>query len=337
MKILFITQLSEQFLQKSKLINDIVSDMTLHGLKEVYSNEVVDYPGAWYMYKDEVKKRSNAPNLWKSGFTYYDTFKEYDSIDRSDIQNKIKKNYFEYIIYGSITRSNKFFDDAINSKSKIILIDGEDNTNLDLNKNKKILFFKRELLTKGENVFPLNISIPKSKIIKNLNLKPKNLLAPLIPYRPKTYIYKNEKDYYNMWQNSLFGISHAYGKWWETVRYYEMLMNGCVPLALNLEKCPKDTLTQLPKKELIEIFNKYSWILNKYFPTKIYKYKFLTLNKFLLFFKDIFKKRYDSENFINEFPEINDIRNNLLDHTRKFLTTEFTAKYIINSAKNFYS
>ena len=54
MKILFITQLSEQFLQKSKIINDIVSDMTLHGLKEVYSNDVVDYAGAWYIYKDEV-------------------------------------------------------------------------------------------------------------------------------------------------------------------------------------------------------------------------------------------------------------------------------------------
>ena len=116
-----------------------------------------------------------------------------------------------------------------------------------------------------------------------------------------------------------------------------MLMNGCIPLVLNLKECPVDTLTQLPKKKLIDIFDKYSWILNKYFPTKIYKKKFLTFNKFLLFFKDIFKKKYNSKNFINEFPEINDIRNNLLDHTRKFLTTEFTAKYIINTAKNFYS
>ena len=33
---------------------------------------------------------------------------------------------------------------------------------------------------------------------------------------------------------------------------------------------------------------------------------------------------------------INDVRNDLLDHTRKFLTTEFTAKYIINTANKFY-
>ena len=50
----------------------------------------------------------------------------------------------------------------------------------------------------------------------------------------------------------------------------------------------------------------------------------------------MFKKKYDSENFISEFPEINDVRNDLLDHTRKFLTTEFTAKYIINTANKFY-
>ena len=136
---------------------------------------------------------------------------------------------------------------------KIILIDGEDNTNLDLNKNKKIIFFKRELLKKDGNVFPLNVTIPKKKIINNLNLKPKNLLAPLIPYRYKTYIYKKETDYYDMWQNSLFGVSHAYNNWFESVRYYEMLMNGCIPLILNLKKCPVDTLTQLPKKELFVV------------------------------------------------------------------------------------
>ena len=141
MKILFITQLSKQFLQNSNIINDIVSDMILHGLKEVYGNDVIDYPGAWYMYNDEGKKRSiNNKKLWGNGFTYYDSFENYESIDRSDIQNKVKKNYFDYIVYGSFSRSNKFFEDSLNSKSKIILIDGEDNTNLDLNKNKKIIF-----------------------------------------------------------------------------------------------------------------------------------------------------------------------------------------------------
>lgn len=338
MKILFITQLSEKFQKNSTLVNDIVSDMILHGFKEVYGNDVIDFPGAWYMYTDEQKKRSlGSKKLWGNGFNYYDSYNNYNTFDRTDIQKKIRNNYFEYIVYGAYPRSNFFYEDSMNSKSKVILIDGEDNTSLHLNKNKKVIFFKRELIKKEENIFPLNVCIPKKKIIENLNLKPKNLLAPLIPYRYQTYIYKKEFEYYEMWQDSLFGISHAYGAWWESVRYYEMLMNGCIPLILNLKNCPEDTLTLLPKKELINIFDRYSWILNKYFPTKIYKKKFLSFEKFLLFFKYFFKKKYNSETFISEFPEINDIRRDLVEHTRKYLTTEFSAKYIINTAEKFYS
>ena len=337
MKILFITHLSEQFLKSANFVNDTVSDMLLHGLKETFGNDVIDFPGAWYMYADEIKRKPlGEKKLWGNGFNYYDSYSNYNAIDRSDIQNKIKKNYFEFIIYGAFPRSNLFFEEALNSNSKIILIDGEDNTLLHHNKNKNIIFFKRELTKKDENVFPINCCIPKKKICKNLNLEPKNLLSPLIPYRYETYIYNKEIEYFRMWQESLFGISHAYGAWWETVRYYEMLMNGCIPLILNLNKCPQDTLTLLPKKELIKTFDKYSWILNKYFPPSIYKKKYLSLKKFLLFFKDILKRKYDSKTFINQYPEINDIRNVLLEHTRNYLTTEYTAKYIINTANKFY-
>ena len=40
MKILFITHLSEQFLKNANFVNDIVSDMLLHGLKETFGNDV---------------------------------------------------------------------------------------------------------------------------------------------------------------------------------------------------------------------------------------------------------------------------------------------------------
>ena len=88
-----------------------------------------------------------------------------------------------------------------------------------------------------KNIFPINFSVPSSKILNKINENPKNLLAPLIPHRYNTYIYKEESDYYNMWQNSIFGIAHPppWGNWWESVKYYEMLMNGCVPLFLNLK------------------------------------------------------------------------------------------------------
>ena len=341
MKILFITHLKEKNIDETKKeytpINDIVCDSTLHGLREIFNEDVIDYPGSWYMYKDEVAKRAfDHSRLWGNGFTYYDTLKEYASIDRTDRKKKIKNNFFQYIIYGSFTRSKLFFEDSLNSKSKIILIDGEDNTDLSNNKNNEIIYFKRELINKKKNIFPINITIPKKKIISQINKSPKNLLAPLIPHRYKTYIYNKENDYYKMWQNSLFGITYVYGGWWEAVRYYEMLMNGCVPLILNLNKCPELTLTKLPKKELIDIFENYSWILNKYNPLKIYKKKFLDIDKFLQYLIYLPKKNYTSETFIKEFPEINDIRLNLLNHTKNYLTTEHNAKYIIETTDKFY-
>jgi len=334
MKILFITQLKNN----GKIFNDIISDSLLLGLREVYKKDVIDFPGAWYMYQDEVTKRNlDITKLWGSGFTYYNNLDNFNSIDRSDIINKIKNNYFEFIIYGSFTRSNLYFNEALKSKSKIILIDGEDHTDTSLNINKKIIYFKRELIKEESNLFPINVTIPKNKIISQINKTPKNLLAPLIPHRYKTYIYKKEQDYYNMWNDSLFGISYVHGGWWEAVRYYEMLMNGCVPLILNIKNCPNLTLTKLPKSELIEVFDRYSWILNQYNPLRIYKKKFLSFEKFILFLKYISKKKYNSQTFLTEFPEINEIRERLLEHTKKNLTTEHIAKYVIQSATKFYS
>ena len=333
MKILLITHLEKETSQ----INDYMTDIILHGLRKVYGADVIEFPGVWYMYKDEVKKRNfDYAKLWGNGFTFYDSLTSYNSIDRNDIESKIKNNYFDYIIYTSITKSKLYLDLSINSKSKLILIDGEDNTILNENKNSNILYLKRELKDDFKNVYPINLSIPKEKIINNLNSQPTNLLAPLIPHKYKTYIYKNESDYYNMWQESLFGISYVYGGWWEALRYYEMLMNGCIPLIMRLKDCPEKTLTQIPKEKLLYILNNYSWILNQYFPGKIYKKKFLSLDKFTSYFMQLFKKNYNSKSFIEEFPEINNIRNELMIHTKKYLTTEFTANYVINVAEKFY-
>ena len=42
MKILFITQLKDN----GKIFNDIISDSLLLGLRDVYEDDVIDYPGA---------------------------------------------------------------------------------------------------------------------------------------------------------------------------------------------------------------------------------------------------------------------------------------------------
>ena len=335
MKILFITHLS----QKTTSINDIIHDSVLHGLREIYGNNVIDYPGAWYMYEEEVKKKNfDIKSLWGSGFTYYNLLSNYDQIDRTDIKSRILNNYFDIIIFGSIRRSSRFFEEATNSKSKIIFIDGEDNITIDNKILNKGVYFKRELISnEHDNVYPINCCIPKNKIIHKINTRPEHVLAPLIPHRYSTYIYSKEQDYYKMWQDSIFGLSYVHGGWWEAVRYYEMLMNGCIPLILNIDKCPEKTLTKLPKKLLFDIFNQYSWILNKYFPPFIYKKKFLTFSKFYLYFNDLFKKKHTSESFIKRYPEVIQIKEKLLEYTRANLTTEHIAKSMISDTLKYYA
>ena len=334
MKILFITHLN----QNTTMMNDTLHDSILHGLREIYGNDVIDYPGAWYMHEEEVKKRNfNINELWGKGFTFYNIFSNYEQIDRSDIENKIVNNYFDIIIFGSIRRSSRFFAKVINSKSKIIFIDGEDNTTIDSKILNKGVYFKRELISnQSDKIYPINFSIPKKKIIEQINLNPKNVLAPLIPHKYSTYIYNNEDDYYKMWKDSIFGLTYVRGGWWDALRYYEMLMNGCIPLFIDIDRCPEKTLTKLPKKTLSYIFKNYSWILNKYFPTSIYKKKFLTSKKFYLYFSSLFKEKYNCQSLVDNYPEIMKIKVKLLNYTKENLTTEDIARDMISTTVKNY-
>ena len=346
MKILFI---SSSNVKRDSRLNDYMHDIVLHGLREIYGNSVIDYPGVWYMYRDEVKKRSyDISNLWGKGFTLYNLLSNYQQIDRTDIENKIKANYFDFIIFGSAdlyklhnisNNPQLFFDKIINSKSKIIIVDGSDS----LFVNEKLIkmvgkgvYFKRELISDNiKNVYPINFAIPKEKIVHTINPKPLNILAPLIPGRYSTYIYENEQDYYQSYQNSVFALTYK-KMGWDTLRHYEILMNGCIPLFLNIDKCPEKILTNLPKKLLFDVFNQYSWILNQFFPTSIYKMKFLSIEKFFLYLLNLFKKKHTSTYLISSHPEIIEIKKKMIDYTKKNLTTEKIASNMILNTIRYY-
>ena len=333
MKILFISSLIE----KESRPNDFMQDIVLHGMREIFGDSVIDYPGAWYMYRDEVKKRNyDISNLWGKGFTLYNLLSNYEQIDRTDIEKKIKDNYFDFIIFGSIHKPRIFFNEAINSKSKIIFIDGNDHPFIDEQIASKGIYFKRELISSDiKNVYPINFAIPKEKIAHTINSKPLNILAPLIPGKLSTYVYQSEQDYYQSYQNSIFAFTYK-KTGWDTLRHYEILMNGCIPLFLNIEKCPEKILTKLPKKLLFDTFNQYSWILKQYFPTSIYKMKFLSIEKFLLYFLNLFNKKHTGISLINDHPEILDIKKQMVSYTKENLTTEKIAKDIISNTTKFY-
>ena len=68
-------------------------------------------------------------------------------------------------------------------------------------------------------------------------------MAPLIPGKKSSQGYKSEQDYYKRYQDSIFALTYK-KLGWDSLRHYEILMNGCIPLFLNIEKCPEKILTK---------------------------------------------------------------------------------------------
>ena len=327
MKILYIHHINSDY------YNDYMSDLLLHGLREIFGKDVIDYPGCWYMYSDESKKKVFDKNkLWGKGFTTQNLLENYNTFDRGEILNKIIKKYFDLVIYGSIRRSNIFLDEVIKFNNKFIFIDGEDDNLVDSRFSKKSLYFKRELINQSIGVLPINFAIPEKKIIKKIDTEPKNILAPLIPGKLKTYIYKNEEDYYEMYQKSLFALTYKKNGW-DCLRHYEILMNGCIPLFLDLENCPEKTMVKLPKKKLILLKKKFEKILTYFNPSHVYKKKFLSYKKILHYLAAILFEKKSIENFLHKNEDIFDLKYNLLDYTKKNLTTKDLGKYIIDCTK----
>lgn len=152
---------------------------------------------------------------------------------------------------------------------------------------------------------PIGFSIPSEKIVSNM--PPKNkILAFLIPKKRlenrDTYIYETEEDYYQDYRDSVFALTKKKAGW-DCLRHYEILAQGCIPLFENLENCPENTLTFLPKEKILEA-KKYCDML------KSSKEEFGT--------PTILQKKY------------HEIAEELLAYTRNYLTTEKMADHILN-------
>lgn len=156
-------------------------------------------------------------------------------------------------------------------------------------------------------IYPINFSIPKEKICEDNNVKTK-ILSDLIPGDIQTYIYNTEEEYYNEYQNSYFAITKQKGGW-DCMRHYEILANGCVPYFIDIENCPKNTMTLLPKELIIE-------------GNALYNNKF--------------KIKNINELNEEEISEYNILRKKLLEHTKNYLTTEKMVTYILEKT-NFKS
>jgi hypothetical protein len=151
-------------------------------------------------------------------------------------------------------------------------------------------------------LYPITFSIPKEKICE-ISINKTKILSNLIPGDISTYIYNTEEEYYNEYKTSYFAITMKKAGW-DCMRHYEILANGCIPYFLDIESCPKNTMSLLPKELIIQ-------------SNILYDKKFKNKNIDELKQEDI-----------NEY---NILQNQLIVYMKKCLTTEKMAKYIIKN------
>jgi hypothetical protein len=287
MKILYVTNHMDILRASGGFVNDYQNDLVFYGLREMFGDDVVDSTQILSLYK-EHEGRIHPQHLW-GGMTAFWLIGE-NNIDRTNIEEKIKDKYYDLVIYGAIKRCKNYYDlvSQVYPADKIILIDGNDESELDPLYHKH-LYFKRELTENHPNLLPITFAIPTCKLAQP-NANKTQEFATCIPGQPETYIFKDEKPYYEDYQRSYYGVTMKKAGW-DAMRHYEILGNYCMPYFIGLEECPDGTLANLPKELLLEA-------------------------------------RELANNF--EEQKYFSILNEVFDYTKKNLTTKSVANYIIS-------
>jgi hypothetical protein len=246
MKILYITNHLQILQQSGGFLNDYLNDLLFYGFTELDEVEVIDSTSIIHLYKENELKIPNQ-NLWGKGFssTY---LIDKDTVDRTNIEEKIKDKYFDLIIYGAVKRCLDHYDlvSSIYPSNKIILIDGDDFIEVSPLSTKHP-YFKRELI--DNKMIPIHFAIPESKITQ-IKLDKTQDYGSIIPGQGG-YKFDIEQDYYNDYNKSYFGVTMKKAGW-DCMRHYEILANNCIPYFTDIHECPQNTLTNLPKELLLE-------------------------------------------------------------------------------------
>jgi hypothetical protein len=267
MKILFVTNYKLTFQKSGGYLNDYLNDLLFYGLYESEGIDVVDSTPIIHLYKENESKIP-IQSLWGMGFT--STFLiDKDNVNRDNIEEKIKDKYFDLVIYGSVNRCLDYYELVSQTypNDRVVLIDGDDLTHIHP-LSKYHPYFKRELIT--NDFIPIHFAIPECKIA-NKKLDKMQDYGSIIPGQTG-YIFNNEQDYYTDYNKSYFGVTMKKAGW-DCMRHYEILANNCIPYFIDLNDCPKYTLTNLPKELLLQAIDlannfeerRYLSILNELF------------------------------------------------------------------------
>jgi hypothetical protein len=153
----------------------------------------------------------------------------------------------------------------------------------------------------AKKTHPIQFSIPSEKIVAAVPEKTK-LLAHIVPGISSTYIYDNETDYYADYRRSWFALTKKKGGW-DCLRHYEILANGCIPLFENIDACPRTIMELFPKELAKQGQQLYSTMVGQ------------------------------TELSPEQTQQCKDLATKMLEHTRKYLTTEAMARSVLLTAK----
>lgn len=230
---------------------EYLDDGLLHGLRGIFGSDVVEYPRMWHMYADSFGfGKRELTSICARGFTYYGRMED-PTVDRTDLENKIKAGFFDVIIM------HPWYPSPLHEiimehtpKKKIAWMDGRDETKILEGFITTGRYFKRELTSNREDVLPISFGFPEERIQQPMDKH--SSVAPLIPGELSTYIYNDEAAYYTQYNQSMFGITTKKGGW-DCLRHYEIMGSQCVPWFLDIAFCPARTCTTLPKSELLSV------------------------------------------------------------------------------------
>ena len=272
MKILYVPIMNPETLESDKAL-DYQSDTLFYGLRKLFGDDVVDIMRLWFMYKkDKLERPENFKELWGKAFTCYGLLGDDSKVDREDLGSKIANHFFDFIImpmHWSVHSKNEenkpgvhqFLDQVLEHypPSRVALIDGWDRQDIDLSISRRCVYFKRELSDRYKNeAFPISFSVPLEQVRSSSE---KSIdFAPLIPSpnHLDTYIYDDEKSYYDDYNKSYFAFTSKKGRMddlnnaWDCLRHYEIMAADCIPFFTNVEECPKYTLYSFPKDLCVE-------------------------------------------------------------------------------------
>ena len=360
MKILFL-ELSNTTMYP-EVCSDYQLDMLFHGLVKS-GHEIYTLHDHWWMYESEKQQRPEDFNkIWGRGFTIYGTISDEEKalIHRVGLLNLADSDY-DYVVVGlhhtvvsqhdSILRVLDFVSETVGIPTqKIAVIDGWDRPELNREIAGKTTYFKRELYPEYEDcAIPISFAFPEERMYVPPSFGSDGYyaglfkcmdIAPLVPVNQSidpsymsTYIYDNEEDYYKMYRESEFAFTSKKGGW-DTLRHYEIVANGCIPLFVDIEKCPPKTLHLWPKKLLTEIKEAKLVPYEKIDGSLSYDYNMENCSMVKIPVRRVFSDPIDLMEGQARNRKLCYFKNCLTDWFKQYGTTKYLAEYVLENVEN---